>query len=80
MSREDKFVGIQASPICFVDEGVDQVLDTLQGRIGINTLLLGTVSWLGLKIGRSIPITTVPTRTAITNNISGSARATIIFR
>ena len=38
----EKFVGIQISPISFVDEGV------------VNVLMLGTVSWLGLKSGRSI--------------------------
>jgi hypothetical protein len=50
----EKFVGIQISPISFVDEGVDAVLDTLQNRAGVNVLMLGTVSWLGLKSGRSI--------------------------
>jgi hypothetical protein len=38
----------------FVDEGVDNVLDTLQRRVGVDTLLIGTVSWLGLKVGRRI--------------------------
>ena len=51
---QDKFVGIQISPISFIDEGVDAVLDTLQNRVGVNVLLIGTVSWLGLKSGRSI--------------------------
>jgi hypothetical protein len=50
----DKFVGIQVSPISFIDEGVDEVLDTLQNRVGVNVLMIGTVSWLGLKVGRSI--------------------------
>ena len=50
----EKFVGIQVSPISFVDEGVDQVLDTLKDRVGVNVLMLGTLSWLGLKTGRSI--------------------------
>jgi hypothetical protein len=50
----DRFVGIQISPISFVDEGVDAVLGTLQHRVGVNVLMLGTVSWLGLKSGRSI--------------------------
>ena len=50
----ERFVGIQISPISFVDEGVDTVLDTLQNRVGVNVLMLGTVSWLGLKSGRSI--------------------------
>ena len=49
-----KFVGIQVSPISFIDEGIDNVLDTLQGRVGVNVLMIGTVSWLGLKAGRSI--------------------------
>ena len=47
---DEKFVGIQVSPISFIDEGVDVVLDTLQNRIGVNVLMLGTVSWLGLKL------------------------------
>jgi hypothetical protein len=46
-------VGIQVSPIAFMDEGVETLLDTLQGRFGINTVMVGTVSWLGLKVGRS---------------------------
>ena len=47
-NRKDKFVGIQISPISFIDEGIDNVLDTLQKRVGVNVLLIGTVSWLGL--------------------------------
>lgn len=54
MDDKEKFVGIQISPISFIDEGTEQVLDTLQGRIGINALLVGTISWLGLKVGRRI--------------------------
>ena len=50
----DKFVAMQISPISFIDEGVDEVLDTLQERVGVNVLMIGTVSWLGLKAGRSI--------------------------
>ena len=51
---QGKFVGIQISPISFIDEGVEAVLETLQERVGINVLMIGTVSWLGLKAGRSI--------------------------
>ena len=47
-------VGIQVSPITFLDEGVEPLLDLLQGRFGINTLMVGTVSWLALKVGRSV--------------------------
>ena len=50
----DRCVGVQIGPASFVDEGVDAVLDTLQQRVGVNAVFLGTVSWLGLKIGRSI--------------------------
>jgi hypothetical protein len=50
----EKFVGIQIGPISFIDEGVEPLLDTLQGRFGINMLLVGTISWLGLKVGRRI--------------------------
>ncbi len=50
----EKFVGVQISPISFVDEGVDHVLDTLQQRLGANVLCIGTISWLGLKVGRRI--------------------------
>ncbi len=54
MSAADKFVGIQISPISFVDEGIEPLLDTLQEQFGINVLLIGTISWLGLKVGRRI--------------------------
>lgn len=54
LRTSDPFIGIQISPISFIDEGVDEVLDTLQDRVGINTLLIGTISWLGLKVGRRI--------------------------
>ena len=50
----EKFVAVQVSPISFIDEGVEAVLDTLQQRVGVNVLMIGTVSWLGLKAGRSI--------------------------
>ena len=50
----DKFVGIQISPLSFLDEGVEPLLDLLQERFGVNVLLVGTISWLGLKVGRRI--------------------------
>lgn len=53
-SPADKFVGIQISPVSFVDEGVEGVLDTLGQRVGVNVLLIGTISWLGLKVGRRV--------------------------
>lgn len=53
-SNLEKFVGIQISPISFVDEGVAPLLDMLAERFGINVLMIGTISWLGLKVGRRI--------------------------
>ncbi len=47
-------VGIQISPISLLDEGVPSCLDTLTQRVGVNTLMVGTISWLGLKVGRRI--------------------------
>jgi hypothetical protein len=51
---EEKFVGVQISPISFIDEGVEPLLDMFQERFGINALMIGTISWLGLKVGRRI--------------------------
>ncbi len=51
---QDRFVGIQVSPVSFVDEGVDSLLDTLKNRFGIDSLMIGTISWLGLKTGRRV--------------------------
>ena len=53
-SNSSNVVGVQIGPMSFVDEGVEPVLDTLRERVGVNSLFVGTVSWLGLKIGRSI--------------------------
>lgn len=49
-----KFVGIQMGPINVVDEGVEPLLDMFATRFGINALMIGTVSWLGLKVGRRV--------------------------
>lgn len=54
VAPKDSLVGIQISPISFIDEGVEPCLDTLKDRVGINTLMIGTISWLGLKVGRRI--------------------------
>ena len=53
-AKRESFIGIQVSPVSFIDEGVDGLLDTLTERFGINTLMIGTISWLGLKVGRRI--------------------------
>ncbi len=49
-----RFVGLQMGPVNFVDEGVEPLLDMLADRYGINALMIGTVSWLGLKVGRRV--------------------------
>lgn len=53
-SENQKFVGIQLSPFSVLDEGIGPLLDMFENRFGINVLLVGTLSWLGLKVGRSI--------------------------
>jgi hypothetical protein len=52
----DPLVGIQISPVAFLDEGVEPLLDMFRTRFGINALMVGTVSWLGLKVGRSVAV------------------------
>lgn len=51
---KNPFVGLQMSPINFLDEGVEPLLDMLTDRYSINAVLVGTVSWLGLKVGRRV--------------------------
>jgi hypothetical protein len=53
---DDWFVGIQLGPISVADEGVEPLLDMFGERFGINALMLGTVSWLGLKVGRRVSV------------------------
>lgn len=50
----DRFVGVQLGPISIADEGVEPLLDQLQNRFGVTALMLGTVSWLALKVGRRV--------------------------
>ncbi len=54
MTAAAPLVGIQIGPVSFLDEGIEGVLDVLQRRVGVNVVMLGTISWLGLKIGRRI--------------------------
>ena len=48
-----KSIAIQISPISFIDEGVDSVHYNLWQCVGENVPRIGTVSWRGLKTGRS---------------------------
>jgi hypothetical protein len=50
--QDSSFVGIQISPISFVDEALGPLMDTLKGRFGIDVLMVGAISWIGMLIGR----------------------------
>jgi len=47
------WVGIQIGAISFIDEGVEQVLDILQERAGVNALLISALSWSYGNAGRA---------------------------
>jgi hypothetical protein len=53
--RSDKMIGIQVGAVSFVDEGVDQVLDVLQQRGGVNTIFLATFTYGRGIAGRQVP-------------------------
>jgi hypothetical protein len=50
-----KLIGVQVGAVSFVDEGVDQVLDTLQERALVNTIFLAVFSYGRGIAGRQIP-------------------------
>ena len=47
------FVGVQIGAISFVDEGVEQVLDILQEKAGVNALFISALSWSIGNAGRA---------------------------
>ena len=49
----ETFVGIQIGAISFVDEGVEEVLDILQEKAGVNALLISALSWSIGNAGRA---------------------------
>ncbi len=51
----ERMVGIQVGAVSFVDEGVEQVLDILQERGGVNTLFLAVFTYGRGIAGRQIP-------------------------
>jgi len=55
VSASQKVIGIQVGAVSFVDEGVDQVLDTLQSRAAVNTLFLAAFTYGRGLSGRQIP-------------------------
>ena len=54
-TSKEKMIGIQVPVISFLDEGVDEVLDTLQQRGGVNTIFLATFTFSRGTGGRQIP-------------------------
>src|SRR5439155_21601774 len=50
-----KTIGIQIGSISFIDEGVDQVLDTVQERGNVNTIFLATFTYGRGIAGRQVP-------------------------
>ena len=52
---EKKVVAIQVPAVSFSDEGVDKLLDTLQERAGVNTLMIAVFSYGRGIEGRQIP-------------------------
>ena len=53
--RRDKMIGIQIGAVSFADEGVEPVLDILQGRGAVNTVFLTTFTYGRGLAGRQIP-------------------------
>ena len=54
-SRNGKIIGIQIGAVSFVDEGVNQVLDIVQKRAGVNALWLAGYAWSRGLVGRQVP-------------------------
>lgn len=50
-----KMIGIQVGAVSFADEGVEQVLDTLQQRASVNALFLATFTYGRGIAGRQVP-------------------------
>jgi hypothetical protein len=48
------WVGIQIGAISFIDEGVENVLDILQEKAGVNALLISALSWSYGNAGRAV--------------------------
>ncbi len=51
----EKFIGVQAGAVSFVDEGVEKVLDIFQEKARINALLLAVFTYGRGIAGRQIP-------------------------
>ena len=54
-STKQTMIGIQVGAVSFLDEGVEQVLDTFQQRASINTLFLAVFTYGRGIAGRQVP-------------------------
>ena len=59
-TTEEPMIGIQIGAISFVDEGVHQVLDILQGKGGVNTLFIASFTYDAGTGGRQIKSRPLP--------------------
>src|SRR6187399_319906 len=55
MNKEEKIIGIQIGAASFFDEGVEQVLDNVQKRGGVNTIFVTTFCYGRGLNGRQMP-------------------------
>src|SRR5579863_1660903 len=54
-ATDKKTIGIQVGAVSFVDEGVEQVLDTFQQDASVNTLFVATFTYGRGIAGRQVP-------------------------
>jgi hypothetical protein len=50
-----KMIGLQIGAVSFVDEGIEQVLDTLREKVAVNTIFLAAFTYGRGLAGRQIP-------------------------
>src|SRR5689334_19004164 len=50
-----KIIGLQIGAVSFVDEGVEQVLETVQSRGGVNALFIAAFTYGRGLAGRQVP-------------------------
>ena len=51
----DPFIAIQVGAVSFLDEGIPDVINTVQERAGVNALFLATPTWTRRTGGRQLP-------------------------
>jgi hypothetical protein len=51
----DPFIAIQVGAVSFLDEGIPEVINTIQERAGVNAVFLATPTWTRRTGGRQVP-------------------------